>query len=886
MSKNSEQTARVTLILNGQSANAQLRDLEAAARKVKSELSGMQPNSAKFKETAANYKKINDELMKTRVQAGLARSSWDKMKETITSTFIGTLGSNLAAAGLQKIVGYFADAYENAKKLSDQFADIRKTTGMTRLEVLALNRELGKINTRTSMSELREIAKVGGQFGVAKEQILGFVQAVDRTTIALGDEFGGGAEQVATEMSKLRNILQDIKSDDIGTDIGFISNAINALASAGVATGPVVADLANRIGGYGSQIGLTSGEILGMSATLQELGVTAERGGTAVVKILQKMLTNSGDFARIAGMELGEFEKLLNDDIYGAFVKVMEGSKKMGQSSTLLAGIIDSLGVEGAGASEVFAKLGSNTSMLKEKVDLASISLTNLNSITEESRLKNDNLAGSAERLGKNWNKLISSNLIQSFFKTIVDGANNALDSVNRMITSNEQQMQNRISEEGQLIKTKIAGIINGYKQMNLTTLQEEKKTLEEVHKVNLEYAKKGNILSDQTAFRVAFNSAKETNAQLSAIKIIITEKEKEAQKTLADKRLLTENEIKQEQKKQAEIKKIEEKAAEERLSFEQARLAYEYDEWKKKMYQQIEDMKTMDEIQASLMQDDADKLLKQLEYEQDLEKDFNDKKILADQELRDKRIAMAESFASSIESIGNSLLNRQYVIDRNELASDKKKNDQKRLLLKQRLDKGQISQQEYDKQIAAIAVAEEQREMEMQRKAAEREKKIALFNLSIRMLIAGARALGGNPAAIAEFIASGVAVGVVAATPIPEFYDGGYTPDMGSGVDGKGGFNAILHPNEYVINAKQMANPFVYNFTQQLENGTIGSKAETKNNINNQEEINVKIINAIEGLSSEISRLKVNDISAIIDWDYWRRSEKRIEELNTRRKL
>jgi len=38
---------------------------------------------------------------------------------------------------------------------------------------------------------------------------------------------------------------------------------------------------------------------MGISATLQELAVSTERGGTAMTKILMKMKYNTADFAKV-----------------------------------------------------------------------------------------------------------------------------------------------------------------------------------------------------------------------------------------------------------------------------------------------------------------------------------------------------------------------------------------------------------------------------------------------------------------------------------------------------------------------------------------------------------------------------------------------------------
>src|SRR5690606_10700741 len=107
----------------------------------------------------------------------------------------------------------------------------------------------------------------------------------DRIVVALSDEFGGGAREITKVLGVLRNNLQDIKTNDYGKDVLHIGNALNTLGQSGLATADVVTDFANRLSGIASTFGATSGQILGLSATLQELGVPAERGATAVNRL-------------------------------------------------------------------------------------------------------------------------------------------------------------------------------------------------------------------------------------------------------------------------------------------------------------------------------------------------------------------------------------------------------------------------------------------------------------------------------------------------------------------------------------------------------------------------------------------------------------------------
>lgn len=395
------ETRRINIWINGKEVQNNIKDITASYRKLINEQALMTVGSKDYMSHAAKIKQLKGAIDEHKRQIGSIATAWQKAKDTIVATGFGVLGGNMLTALTTQVGGFFNNMITGASKMSDQMADIRKTTGMSMEQVEALSSELSKIDTRTSTSDLRQMAIVAGQLGIATEDVKGFVEAVDKTAVALGDEFTGGAEEVASVVGKLRNVFTDIKSDNIGEDVLHISNALNELGAAGFATAPVVSDFAGRIGGVGITLGLTTGQVLGLSATLQELNVSTERGGTAVVKILQKMTTETDKFAAVAGMDVKSFRDLVNTDLYGAFTKVVQGSKQSGTSATALAGIIKDLEVQGAGASEVFAKLGSNVTMMNEKVDLATKSLQSTDSVMEEFALKNDNFAGQWEKTKK-----------------------------------------------------------------------------------------------------------------------------------------------------------------------------------------------------------------------------------------------------------------------------------------------------------------------------------------------------------------------------------------------------------------------------------------------------------------------------------------------------
>jgi TP901 family phage tail tape measure protein len=460
-----------------------MKELQQRANTVKMALNNLVPKSELHTKYKAELESINARLTELRVGATKTGFSFGKMADGFNKYF------GMITAGLAVLSGFalsLKSIITGNAKLDDSFADIRKTTGMTTEEVKALNSQLGKINTRTSRDELRQIAVVAGQLGIAKDQVFGFTKAVDQLNVALGDEFQGGAEQVSKEMGTLRNVFTDIKSNNVAEDMLHIGNAINQLGAAGFATGPVMADFSNRIGGVGISLGLTTGQVLGMSATLQELNVNAERGGTAVSKIMQKMTVDTAKFATVAGMDVKEFTALVNKDLYGAFIKVVEGSQKSGASATAMGGILNELGVDGAGAAEVFTKLGKNTALLKEKVDLANTSLKDTNSITNEFNIKNNTLGAKLEKIGKVMKAVFVENGVKEALSGMVDGlykwmglnVSSELEKEQSQVNSLTIQLMNAnlpASERNRLyaeLKTIAPDILKGIEQENINYIK------------------------------------------------------------------------------------------------------------------------------------------------------------------------------------------------------------------------------------------------------------------------------------------------------------------------------------------------------------------------------------------------------------------------------
>ena len=245
----------------------------------------------------------------------------DSVGKQVTKSLLG-IGAVMAVFNTVK--SQVSSAVSAFTGFEDQLADVRRTTGTSALEVKQLGDSLLAYSktTRTSINDLLQIAQIGGNLGIQKDQIDEFTKSIDKVNVVLKSEFSGGVEEVTNSLAKLRIIFKDMQTGSIADDISRLGNALVVAGQSGAATGEVVADFAQRIGGVGARLGYTAGQVLGLSTAMQELAIEPERGASAFTQILQKMGGSLNDFARVAGMSVGKFKALYNNDIIFNFLEI------------------------------------------------------------------------------------------------------------------------------------------------------------------------------------------------------------------------------------------------------------------------------------------------------------------------------------------------------------------------------------------------------------------------------------------------------------------------------------------------------------------------------------------------------------------------------------
>lgn len=342
---------------------------------------------------------------------------FEKMGSQLKTLLVTYVGFQAAFQGVTRL-------FTENEHLSDSFADLQIRIKGSREDVESLFTSLKKIDTRTSLTSLVDIANVVAKKGVARDEITGITQALDKLFVVLGKEAGEPATATSS-IIKLITIFNDDKHVT-AERVNEIGTSLFKLTTSGVATGEFLVNFAERVGAVRGITGLTLPNVLGMGAALQQLGQRAELAGTAALQLTTKMFSNVPKFAEAAGKSVEQFRELLARNPFEALIAVAEGLKKAGDSldGKKFEDIVQAFGEVGITGSKIKAVLGdiaTNGRFVQEKMDLAALSLQDFGNQSAAAELKQHTFAATIDRIIKAFETLGTDQKVQDTLAAVAN---------------------------------------------------------------------------------------------------------------------------------------------------------------------------------------------------------------------------------------------------------------------------------------------------------------------------------------------------------------------------------------------------------------------------------------------------------------------------------
>ncbi|MDE0408357.1 MAG: phage tail tape measure protein, partial [Alphaproteobacteria bacterium] len=272
--------------------------------------------------------------------------------------------------------------------IEDGLVGVAKTADLTVAQIARLEREITGLSLDPSVGatrvELLDIAQAAGQLGV---QGVDNLTRFTRTVAQLQGATDLVGAEGATSLARILNVTGEgpERIDRLGSVIVRLGNTFAATESE-------ITAAATRIATATARFPVSAAEAAALGAALRALGIEAELGGTAVGEgfgAIDAALRKGGEGARqlatLTGRSIEELRALFATDAVGVFQEVITALGRTAAAGDDIAGVLDTLGVEGSRAIAVYGTLATQAGILGKALGSAADEVERNTALTEES---------------------------------------------------------------------------------------------------------------------------------------------------------------------------------------------------------------------------------------------------------------------------------------------------------------------------------------------------------------------------------------------------------------------------------------------------------------------------------------------------------------------
>lgn len=394
------QSALNDILARSKQGKASLDELRRAYKQLEEELNQINTKSKEFADKQKSMKELKKNIDEATGAAKKHGSAWKTALKNLTA-YAGLF------AMFDQLKTYFVDLFRLNMKYGEQLTNIRKVALSTTDEVANLSKELAKIDTRTSIEELNNLAYAGAKLGIKTQNLAGFVRAADQVNVALKEDLG---DEALTALAKITEVMG--LADKYGVEQAMLKtgSAIFRLASTSTASSGKIVDFSNRMLALGEQAALTTPDILALGAAVDSMAIEPEVAATAFGKLVVELRKGTSPIEKSLGIASGSLKKMIESG--RGMDAILTIFRRMGETKNLFAldGLFKDLGSEGTRLVKTMVTMAAKNGMLTKAVKESNKAFNEGSAVTVEYNMQQETAAAYMERA----NNLIEKQFVSS----------------------------------------------------------------------------------------------------------------------------------------------------------------------------------------------------------------------------------------------------------------------------------------------------------------------------------------------------------------------------------------------------------------------------------------------------------------------------------------
>lgn len=386
------------VIERGRRGKASINELKQAYNQLSEELNQLNTKSKEFNEKQKELKDLKKNIDNATGAISQQSKSWQTAVKNLT-----------AYVGLFQVFNAIKDTVTSAIKknfeYSSSLTDIRKVSGLTMQDVNKLSEELAKIDTRTSVDGLAQLAYQGAKLGMGKYGVEGmkqFVAAADQINVAIGEEMG---EEALPALSKMVETMGLIPKMGIEKAMLATGSAMFKLSSTSTSTSTNIVEFAKRLTGVSRTAGITTDQLLALGSASDSLFLMPEVSATAMSKFIVALQKNHNLIEKDLGIQQGTIKNMYAaGHAMDAIVLVLEKMRDKGNMNAL-GEIFKDLSSDGQRLITSMVTMSKNVDVLKDHLYESKEAFEEASAVTNEYKMQQQSAAGILDRANNLWEK-------------------------------------------------------------------------------------------------------------------------------------------------------------------------------------------------------------------------------------------------------------------------------------------------------------------------------------------------------------------------------------------------------------------------------------------------------------------------------------------------